>query len=209
MKLPNRFQYFLPLAICWMVLAAPSSFSESIWSDKGMGAKMFTDRRAMAVGDIVTVVIQETSSISASKATSTDKSTSTQDQINRILYSSMPIIEKDGELPGLDWSSSSSFSGGGSISDQQSAQTRLSAVVIDRQPNGNLVIEGIRKTVLNEEKNFVILRGLVRPTDIQSDNTVLSSRLADAEVEMIAEGSLTEAQRRGWLTRLHNWINPF
>lgn len=170
---------------------------------------MFTDRRAMAVGDIVTVVIQETSSISASKATSTDKSTSTQDQINRILYSSMPIIEKDGELPGLDWSSSSSFSGGGSISDQQSAQTRLSAVVIDRQPNGNLVIEGIRKTVLNEEKNFVILRGLVRPTDIQSDNTVLSSRLADAEVEMIAEGSLTEAQRRGWLTRLHNWINPF
>ncbi|MCB1123359.1 MAG: flagellar basal body L-ring protein FlgH [Verrucomicrobiae bacterium] len=193
----------------FLLLVVQPSQAESIWTDKGMGAKMFTDRRAMAVGDIVTVVIQEASSISASKESTTEKSTTTQDQINKLLYSSMPIFEKNGELPGLDWESSSSFSGGGSISDQQSAQTRLSAIVIDRQPNGNLVIEGIRKTVLNNEKNYVILRGLIRPTDIRADNTILSSRLADAEVELIAEGALTEAQRRGWLTRLQNWINPF
>lgn len=192
-----------------LLLAPLLSQAESIWTDKGMGAKMFTDRRAMAVGDIVTVVIQETSSVSASKESTTDKTSSTQDQINKLLYSSMPIFERGGELPGLDWGSSSSFSGGGTISDQQSAQTRLSAVVVDRQPNGNLVIEGIRKTVLSNEKNYVILRGLIRPTDIRADNTILSSRLADAEVELIAEGSLTEAQRKGWLSRLHSWINPF
>ncbi|MCZ6675266.1 MAG: flagellar basal body L-ring protein FlgH [Verrucomicrobia bacterium] len=195
---------------CTLLLLVPaSSVAESIWTDNGMGAKMFTDRRAMAVGDIVTVIILERASVSASKKSTTDKSTSVQDQFNKILFSSMPIFEKDGELPGLDWGSSSTFSGGGTISDQQSAQTRLSAVVIDRQPNGNLVIEGIRKTVLGDEKNYVILRGLIRPTDIQADNTILSSRIADAELEMIAEGSLTEAQRRGWLSRLHSWINPF
>lgn len=209
MKLLHRIHAFRTAVVFCAMLAVPCSHGKSIWNDRGMGAKMFADRRAMSVGDIVTVVIQETSRISASKETTTDKSTSTQDQINRILYSSMPIIEQDGELPGLDWSSSSSFSGSGTISDQQSAETRLSAVVIDRQPNGNLVVEGIRKTVLNEEKNYVILRGLVRPNDIRSDNTVLSSRLADAEVELIAEGALTEAQRRGWLTRLQNWLNPF
>lgn len=183
--------------------------AESIWTDSGMGAKMFTDRRAMAVGDIVTVVIQETSSVSASKESSTDKSSTTQAQINQLLYSTSPLFKRNGELPGIDWSSSDSFSGGGSISDQQSAQTRLSAVVIDRQPNGNLVIEGIRKTVLSNETNYVIIRGLIRPTDILADNTILSSRLADAEVEMIAEGALTEAQRKGWLSRFHSWINPF
>lgn len=209
MNLATCIQSSRTIAICCLVLSAPMSKGESLWTDKGMGARMFADRRAMAVGDIITVVIQETSRISASKATSTDKSTSTQDQINRLIYSSVPIFEQNGELPGNDWSSSSSFSGGGSISDEQSAQTQLSAVVIDRQPNGNLVVEGIRRTVLNEEKNYVIIRGLIRPTDIRSDNTVLSSRIADAEVEMIAEGSLTEAQRRGWLTRLQNWLSPF
>lgn len=209
MKLLTRIQNLKTIAVCCLFIVAPLSHGESLWTDKGMGARMFTDRRAMAVGDIITVVIQETSRISASKATSTDKSTSTQDQINRLIYSSVPIFEQNGELPGNDWSSASNFSGGGSISDEQSAQTRLSAVVIDRQPNGNLVVEGIRRTVLNEEKNYVIIRGLIRPTDIRSDNTVLSSRIADAEVEMIAEGSLTEAQRRGWLTRLQNWLSPF
>lgn len=195
---------------CTLLLMVPApSIAESIWTDKGMGAQMFTDRRAMSVGDIVTVVILESATVSASKNSTTDKSSSTQDQINKILFSSMPVFEKKGELPGLDWSSSSSFSGGGTISDKQSAQTQLSAVVIDRQPNGNLIIEGIRKTVLGDEKNYVILRGLIRPTDIQADNTILSSRIADAELEMIAEGSLTEAQRKGWLNRLQSWLNPF
>ncbi len=206
----SLYKTLVPLALYGTAVLHPSILpAESIWTDNGMGAKMFTDRRAMAVGDIVTVVIQETSSVSASKESSTDKSTANQAQINQLLYSTLPLFKRDGELPGIDWSSSDTFSGGGSISDQQSAQTRLSAVVIDRQPNGNLVIEGIRKTVLSNETNYVIIRGLIRPTDILADNTILSSRVADAEVEMIAEGSLTEAQRKGWLSRFHSWINPF
>ena len=81
--------------------------------------------------------------------------------------------------------------------------------MIDRQPSGNLIIEGVRRMILNNETNYVILRGIIRPVDVGSDNTILSNRIADAEVQLIAEGSLTEAQRKGWLNRAYDWVNPF
>jgi len=192
-----------------LLLAAATCPAESLWTDQGSAARMFSDRKAVDVGDIVTVVIQETASISSSSETSTDKSSSTNDQLGKLLYSTSDFLKRDGELPGLDWSSSSTFSGGGSISGQRSASTQLSAMVTDKQPNGNLIIEGVRRTILNNETSFVVLRGTIRPDDVQADNSILSSRIADAEVQMIAEGSLTEAERKGWLNRMHSWINPF
>lgn len=193
------------------VLTATCGLSaESLWRDSGIAARMFSDPKAFNVGDIVTVVIQESASISASKSTSTDKSSSENSGLSRLLYDSSQFLkDENGQLPGFQWSSSGSFSGGGSVTDAQSAATRLSAVVRDRQPNGNLIIEGVRRTILNNETNFVVLRGIIRPIDIDSDNSILSSRIADAEVQLIAEGSLTEAQRKGWLNRAYDWVNPF
>jgi flagellar L-ring protein precursor FlgH len=176
---------------------------------------MYSDSKAVAVGDLVTVIVQESASVSSNKSTSSEKSSTTDDQLNRLLFSAEafgaggPPLSKGGELPGLGWSSSRSFEGSGSVSDQQSVQSRLSAVVIDRLPNGNLVIEGIRKVSFTNERNFVVLRGMIRPQDVLADNTILSSRVADAEIELVAEGSLSEDQRQGWLNRLYGWLNPF
>lgn len=181
----------------------------SVWKDAGGGASMYTDRKAMAIGDIVTIVIQESASVSASKSSETEKSTTVSDQINQLLYPTSDFLRKDGNLPGLDWSSSNTFSGSGTISDQQSVESRISAVVVDRLPNGNLVIEGVRKVTIGDERNYIILRGYIRPVDIEADNTIVSSRVASAELEMIAEGPLTEAQRKGWLSRFYSWLNPF
>lgn len=187
-----------------------SLWAESLWRDQSHAARMFADPKAFNVGDIVTVIIQESATISASKSSSTDKSSSVNANLVELLYASSGFLRGDNaELPGAEWSSSDTFSGGGSLSDVQSAQTQLSAVVTDRQPNGNLVIEGVRRTVLNNETNFVVLRGIIRPRDIASDNTILSSRIADAEVQLVAEGSMTEAQRKGWLNRMYDWVNPF
>lgn len=195
----------LAAVVTWCPLHA-----ESLWNDKSPGARMFSDLKARFVGDIVTVVIQESASISATKASSTDKSSSVSAQLSELLYESSDFLRGDNnELPGVGWTSGDTFSGGGSISDEQSATTQLSAVVIDRQPNGNLIIEGVRRTILNNETNFVVLRGVIRPVDISSSNTILSNRIADAEVQLIAEGSLTEAQRKGWLNRAYDWVNPF
>ncbi len=181
----------------------------SVWKDAGGGANMYTDRKAMAIGDIVTIVIQESASVSASKSSETEKSTTVRDQLNQLLYPTSDFLKRDGNLPGLDWSSSNTFSGSGTMSDQQSVQSQLSAVVVDRLPNGNLVIEGVRKVTIGDERNYIVLRGSIRPVDIEADNTILSSRVASAELEMIAEGPLTEAQRKGWLSRFYSWLNPF
>ena len=76
-------------------------------------------------------------------------------------------------------------------------------------PNGNLIIEGVRRVVSAGETQHVVLHGIVRTDDVSPSNTVLSSNIADARVEFISEGSLTDAQRKGWLARLYETLRPY
>jgi flagellar L-ring protein precursor FlgH len=206
----NENKIKISLGVISLLLLSQALPAESLWRQATAGAGMYADRKANNVGDLVTVIIQESASVSSSKSTNTNKSSSISSGISKLLYSSSDFLRgDDGELPGVGWSSSNTFSGGGDVSDQQSATTRLSAQIMDRQPNGNLIIEGVRRTILNNETSFVVLRGVIRPIDISSNNTILSSRIADAEVQLIAEGSLTQAQRKGWLNRAYDFVNPF
>ncbi len=82
-------------------------------------------------------------------------------------------------------------------------------LVADVLPNGNLVIEGVRLVTFSGESQYVVLHGLVRPDDINPDNTVVSTNVADARVEFFSEGSLTDAQKRGWLSKLYEKLRPF
>ncbi|MGB8169835.1 MAG: flagellar basal body L-ring protein FlgH, partial [Chthoniobacteraceae bacterium] len=81
--------------------------------------------------------------------------------------------------------------------------------IIDVLPNGNLVFEGIRQISFSKERQFASLRGVIRPYDIQQDNTVISSNVADARIDIVAEGVLTDAQKKGWLLRLNDKLSPF
>lgn len=198
------------LALASLLVAPLVLPAESLWREASPAARMYADHKANNVGDLVTVIIQENASVSSSKSTNTNKSSSVNAGISKLLYSTSDFLKgDDGELPGIGWTSSDTFSGGGDVSDAQSATTRLSALIMDRQPNGNLIIEGVRRTILNNETSFVVLRGVIRPVDISSTNTILSSRIADAEVQLIGEGSLTAAQRKGWLNRTYDLVNPF
>ena len=79
----------------------------------------------------------------------------------------------------------------------------------DVLPNGNLVIEGVRVVTFSGETQYVVLHGIVRSDDITAANTVLSSDVADARVEFVSEGSLTDAQKRGWLSKVYERLRPF
>lgn len=183
----------------------------SLWNTSGSARNMFADRKAQGIGDIVTIVVRERASISTSKETSTEKTNTVDDALSRFLFaaSAYPALTNGGSLPGLNWQAQREFSGGGSFNDQQQVDSQLSVVVIDRLPNGVLVIEGMRRVVLSNEINFAVLRGQIRVDDIAFDNTISSSRIADAQVEFVAEGSLTEAQRQGWLNRFYDFVSPF
>lgn len=186
----------------------------SIWSERGGATSMFADRKASTVGDIVTVVVDETTRVSTSRETQTDKNASLDSQIGKFFFSPenggpAEEISRNGELPGLEWSSTGGFRGGGEIANSQSLSARAAVMVIDVLPNGNLLLEGVRVTSFSGETQYAVLRGLIRREDIRADNTVPSSDIADARVEFISEGALTDSQRKGWLTRLHDKLNPF
>lgn len=195
----------IPLILLTVPLLGGLS-AESIWLKSSRPDGMFADDRARGIGDIVTIVVQESASISASKSSSTNKSSEVADAISKVLRTSTGASTG---FPSSEWTNSSGFSGGGSVSDTQSAQSQLSVMVVDRLPNGTLAIEGMRRITMANEINYAVIRGFIRPSDVRVDNTILSSRIADAQVDFIAEGSLTEAQRKGWLNRLQSYVNPF
>jgi flagellar L-ring protein precursor FlgH len=111
-------------------------------------------------------------------------------------------------MPASSGAGSSSYSGGGDISNSQSLSARAAVLVTDVLPNGNLVIEGVRVVKFSGETQYVVLHGLVRPDDIARDNSVISTNIADARVEFHAEGALSDAQKRGWLAKVYEKLRP-
>ena len=204
-----------PILTGFAVIAAgllPEASAGSLWTKKGANeSSIVADMRAQKIGDILTVIVQETASAQSSRRTKTDKSASTQASIDKFIYSpdGTDFLTHNGVMPGLDLGGSNDFSGGGQISNSQSIVARAAVTVIDLLPNGNLVIEGSRLVSFSGEKQYAILRGIVRPDDINTGNTVLSSSIADARVEFISQGSISVTQRKGLLTRVFDTLNPF
>ena len=200
---------------------AGSLWREGLTEERGM----FADKRAKRLGDIVTIVVSETASLSNTLDLKTNKeskagvegflSNVVNQFITGIPNALLGKMQKPGSsivipsLPSLPVSGSTSYNGGGEINNKQTITARSAVQVIDVLPNGNLVIEGTREISFSKERQFVSLHGIIRPYDIQPDNTVASSNVADAQIRVLSEGELTDAQKKGWLLRLNDKINPF
>lgn len=210
------------------IATTSTAIAGSLWRDGVTDERgMFADKRAKRVGDIVTIVVQETASVSNSVRLKTDKDAKSSvigaasNVLNQFLgnipkHSLTKEIQKnlpDGVTlpspPAQVVDGNNSYNGGGDIKNSQTISTRCAVQVIDTLPNGNLVLEGVRQVSFSKERQFAAFRGIVRTYDINPDNTVLSSNVADARIEIVSEGTLTDAQKKGWLLRLNDKINPF
>lgn len=228
-NVPSSEPRWAPLVLALLVAASPAS-AGSLWKDGLTDERgMFADKRARRAGDIVTIVVQETATLSNSLRLKTDKDSKSGPEgvasnlLNQFLGNlpskifSKQIAENTPQnvnitlptAPSLPVSGSNSYTGGGEVKNTQTIATRCAVQVIDVLPNGNLVIEGIRQVSFSKERQFASLRGVVRPYDVQPDNTVLSTNIADARIDIVAEGVLTDAQKKGWLLRLNDKLNPF
>lgn len=210
MKNVSKSAFNLLLAL--VALASPQLAAESLWPSDGRSARgLVADRKAVAKGDILTIVIAESAVASSTQSKKSERQSSLNDAVERFLFSAAAsgLGTHKGELPGTSLGGSSSYSGGGAVNNSQSVSSRAAVLVTDVLPNGNLVIEGVRVVTFSGETQYVVLNGLVRPDDIARNNTVLSTNIADARVEFRSEGSLTEAQKRGWLTKLYERLRPF
>ncbi|HWL14408.1 MAG TPA: flagellar basal body L-ring protein FlgH, partial [Opitutus sp.] len=170
---------------------------------------MVADRKAARAGDILTIIVSESAVAQSSQSKKSSRDASLNDSVEQFLFANSRALTHRGGLPGLKLGGQSSYAGGGDVSNSQSLSARAAVLVTDTLPNGNLVIQGVRVVTFSGETQYVVLHGLVRIDDVTRDNTVASSNIADARVEFYSEGQLTDAQKRGWFSKLYEKLRPF
>ena len=182
----------------------------SLWRDGRPASMLFTDARALHTNDLVVINIEEVANASRSADTSLDRASSSAAKIDAFLglLKKLKLSSTDSGL-NIGGSSTSSFKGQGSSDRSESLTATVPAVVIKVLPNGNLFVEGHRAILVNSEEHHFYISGVVRPIDIDQQNSVKSSVVADAQIEFVGRGDLTENQRQGWLSRYLGWMWPF
>ncbi len=169
---------------------------------------LFEDQKAKRVGDILTIRLVE--STNATKSSSTTTSKSTDAAINNATVLGYPVTHRGVPILSGSLDGDQSFSGEGGASQSNRLEGSVTVTVIDRQPNGNLLVRGEKWLTLNQGKEYVRVSGIVRPLDILADNSVSSEKVGNARIEYAGKGALADANRMNWLARFFNspWL-PF
>ncbi|MCL2669133.1 MAG: flagellar basal body L-ring protein FlgH [Syntrophaceae bacterium] len=201
----------VPVARVEPVPVAPPQYSPgSLWPGESSRNSLFTDNKARYVNDIVTIIVDESSSGQNSASTNTRRDSETNAGIRALLGLETSLPKASGNLGiSVGGGSSNSMKGTGDTSRGGQLRARVAARVIRVMDNGLLLIEGRRQLTLNEEDQYIILTGLIRPDDITANNTISSSSIADAQIVYTGNGILNDKQRPGWLTRAVDWGWPF
>jgi flagellar L-ring protein precursor FlgH len=170
----------------------------------GLDVQLFEDLKAGRVGYILTVRLVEQTAASKNSATSTSKATEATMANPTVLGRALTR----GGIPLFDGSLSgdSAFDGAGSSSQSNSLSGDITVTVVDRYPNGNLRIRGEKWVTLNQGKEFIRLSGIIRPFDIGPDNSVLSSKVANAQITYSSKGVLASANKMGLISRFFNSV---
>lgn len=178
-------------------LQAPPGSDGSLFNSQG-GMALYGDKKAMRTGDIITIVLDEqTQGSKSSQASSTKTSDLTLNA--PILGGGRPIELLSGTVGG-----DRSFSGSGDADQSNSLSGNISVTVSEVLPNGVLRVRGEKWITLNTGAEFIRIQGMLRPEDINLDNTVSSQKLADARISYSGAGALANASQPGWLSRFFN-----
>jgi len=195
--------------VCLSFLTTAAN-AQSLWRDD-VSRNIVSDKRARAVGDILTILVQESNSASKDNTTSTSKKTGVDASIATFLYSpaASGFMTKGGQMPALKYNAAQNFDGGGKINNSEKVSARIAVRVMDVLPNGNLVIEGSKQISFSGETQDAVLRGIVRPEDITPNNTVFSYNVSDATIKYVSKGTVSDNQRKGWFTKIWEKLTPF
>lgn len=186
------------LAICLVlgvleVNAAPAPLSRDF--------SLLGDHKSRRVDDVVTVMVGESNTAKNTAQTTTQS----QSKAGVGVSGGTGLL---GFVPsaGLKSDLSGDFKGQGNTAREGSMQAVVSARVVEVLPNGTLRIEGVKQVVINEETEVLTVAGLVRPEDIGADNTVPSSRMADAKISYAGHGTTANAEKPGYVARFFDWL---
>jgi flagellar L-ring protein precursor FlgH len=166
---------------------------------------LFEDRRARAVGDILTISISETTSASKKSSSTAGRGGSTNAAVTGL--SGLPGKSLLGS--NVAATSSSAFEGKGDSASNNVFTGTVTVTVIEVLPNGNLLVSGEKQLGINQGSEFVRFSGIVNPASVSASNTVSSTLVADARIEYRGNGYIDEAQTMGWLGRFFMSVLPF
>lgn len=190
----------------------------SLWKDS---ASLFEDRRAKRVNDLVTILINEKSTASKKATTNASRDSSGDYGLENFFgmdtdfgIQKLPMVNgfyKGTNVfsPSAKGKAGSDFKGKGDTTREGKLAGTVTAKVVEVLPNSNLVLESRKEVVVNNEKEILVLRGIVRPDDIAPNNTISSQYVADAQIYLVGDGVLDDKQSQGWLVRFLDKVWPF
>ena len=231
--------FFSIACVAAVATGATQAQANSLWVKAGNSEQsMFADKVARGLGDILTIVVDEnTTSTQDADLLTRDEyqggggiGIAFNQFFNQFLQAAPRLFglatgptttDQDGNasipvggnnnitIPTLDLAASGEWNAGGRTANKLTVSNRTAVTVVDVLPNGNLVVEGAKIIRTGVEDQYAYMRGVVRPVDIEADNTISSTRISDAQVEFVPAGELTEAQKKGWLLKAWDKVKPF
>ncbi|VUD56474.1 Flagellar L-ring protein [Thalassocella blandensis] len=182
--------------------AADASQNGSLYREN-VALGLFTDQKAMRIGDIITIILDERTTSTKSSAVNIKKENDLQ-----IVPDGGPIFGVNPSLGSYNLAtnvvSDRDFKGEADADQSNRLSGNISVTVTDIYPNGTLVVRGEKWMTLNRGSEFIRISGLVRPDDVTPENTILSTRIANARITYSGTGELADSQQMGWLTRFFN-----
>lgn len=169
----------------------------------------YADKKALRIGDIITVRIIENAQASNTADTDLSRSSSANAGLSTFFDKKkfLGLFKLDENL--LTSTADNQHKGAGSTTRSGQLTATMTAVVREVLANGNLVIQGTREVLVNHEQQFITVTGIVRPQDVSRDNVILSTQLADANISIGGLGVVADKQRSGWGTWLFDFVWPF
>ncbi len=174
----------------------------------GTSMDLFMDLRARAVGDILTILLVERTN--ASKDASSSTSRGSEIDTGMPIIAGRPVTASGTEILNNEIQSGTSFSGEADATQSNRLDGSVTVTVAGRLPNGNLLVRGEKWITLNQGEEFIRFSGIVRPVDIGPDNSIPSTKVADAKITYSGKGTLADSSEPGWLFKFFNspWF-PF
>lgn len=209
----------ITIGVATILLTTSIAQSGSIWAhgrQTRLQSGLFEDDKARNIGDVLTIKIDEGSDIKTKKDTKLDKTNSNSGGGGGSfdlgdLLPGLPRFDKTFRLPNYDYSNESKakFDGTSEYSTKNSYIDQITVVVEDVMPNGNLLVLGKRIREVAGQKTVVQASGIVRTSDIDADNIVVSTRVANFHIVYVDRGMDQNFLHPGWLSRVWNLLNPF
>ncbi len=207
-------------------LSVPRAGANNISSWGSRSVALFSDAKAMQVGDLITVLVVESASASRNLSMKKDKSSSRKMQMSHVMglenlmgpkavIQALAMSKKYNKYINFDpanaWDTSNAqkFNGTGSTANSDSLKASVTAVVTKRYPNGNMEIIGRREVTINQQPQELTFSGVIRPQDIGPDNSILSSKVAQVRIRYGGGGELASVAHEGWANRFLDFVWPF